>query len=555
MTDKERIERILKIINLEYPDRIKLGKRMNEVYKILAMDELELLTLDQYRGQNMDFVLEKLQKEGLALGDTMRQLDRQIAERFDVKVVDLQSDLALLNQFDVENIRDLPKQITQGMSIEPRNKPPEADYYNKLFEEIAEQNPLDEPNITLNPDGSTTEKLPGGGEINRNVPIEEFGILFGGSPKDTKMPAVLDDIKGTQIYDRTQFHLWSMNLEYQERKKFLNLIMQQYDIAFDYAKNLSTEDKKILMEAMSDRLLRLDERYKDITVKKDVDLSLQELEIFDNLIENDAKNLKKELPGLIDEIKLQNLDIPVDKDLEEGFKIQDNLETSAADEIDGVGLTDEDLNLSTENDNFLLDETDPRNKEKFDEIVSNIDEPLDQNVIDFREKQLEKIIKEVEDATPDVTKITSSQAEMIDNALADAAANLRRGTFESIPGGKGSLTKAIKNRLVSILGDGLNALDAYELGLLLGAVGQPALDPIVKIIFPDVPDDNRPYKERVLENIQRTEQISPTAKAVKKIAPYFPEPVDREYTIYGVPSNRAVQFTSMYGMLGGNNGK
>ncbi len=241
------------------------------------------------------------------------------------------------------------------------------------------------------------------------------------------------------------------------------------------------------------------------------------------------------------------------KDLEEGFKIQDNLETSAADEIDGVGLTDEDLNLSTENDNYLLDETDPRNKEKFGEIVSNIDEPLDQNVIDFREKQLEKIIKEVEDATPDVTKITSSQAEMIDNALADAAANLRRGTFESIPGGKGALTKAIKTRLFSILGDGLNLLDVYELGLLLGAVGQPALDPIVKIIFPDVPDDNRPYKERVLENIQRVEKISPTAKAVKKIAPYFPEPVDREYTIYGVPSNRAVQFTSMYGMLGGNN--
>jgi hypothetical protein len=223
MTDKERIERILKIINLEYPDRIKLGKRMNEVYKILAMDELELLTLDQYRGQNMDFVLEKLQKEGLALGDTMRQLDRQIAERFNVRVVDLQSDLALLNQFDVENMIDLPKQITQGMSIEPRNKPPEADYYNKLFEEIAEQNPLN-----------------------------------------------------------------------------------------------------------------------------------------------------------------------VDKDLEEGFKIQDNLETSAADEIDGVGLTDEDLNLSTdedlnlstENDNFLLDETDPKNKEKFNEIISNIDEPLDQ-VVDF----------------------------------------------------------------------------------------------------------------------------------------------------------------------------
>ena len=48
------------------------------------------------------------------------------------------------------------------------------------------------------------------------------------------------------------------------------------------------------------------------------------------------------------------------------------------------------------------------------------------NVIDFREKQLQKLMEEVEAATPNVTKISSSQAEMIDNALADAAANLRR---------------------------------------------------------------------------------------------------------------------------------
>ena len=186
-------------------------------------------------------------------------------------------------------------------------------------------------------------------------------------------------------------------------------------------------------------------------------------------------------------------------------------------------------------------------------MLINVDTPT--NVVDFREKQLEKLMKEVEDATPNVTKITSSQAEMIDNALADAAANLRRGTFEALPGGKGALTKAIKTRLVSLLGDGLNVLDVYELGLLLGAVGQPAIEPIVKLIFPDVPDDNRPYKEKVLENIQRVEKISPTAKAVKKISEAMPEPDDTEYTIYGVPSNRAVQFTSMYGMLGGNNGE
>ena len=195
------------------------------------------------------------------------------------------------------------------------------------------------------------------------------------------------------------------------------------------------------------------------------------------------------------------------------------------------------------------------NKQTVNQLDELVIKPNDTptNVVDFREKQLQKLLEEVEDATPDVTKITSSQAEMIDNALADAAANLRRGTFESIPGGKGALTKAIKTRLFSILGDGLNLLDVYELGLLFSAVASPALEPLTKIIFPDAPEDNRPYKEKVLENIERIEQISPTAKVVEKISPYFPEPEDKEYTIYGVPSNRKVQFSSMYGMLGGNN--
>ena len=322
MTDKEKFEALLKKINKEFPDRKKLGRRLGEVYQILAMDELELLTLDQYRGQNMDYVLQQLQIEGLALGDTLRELDEEIAKKYNVRYTNLQYDLAQLYEFDVENMRDLPSFMKTGMSAEPLNKSPEA-------------------------------------------------------------------------------------------------------------------------------------------------------------------------------------------------KIVDNV---------------------------------------FNEIVANFDNS-DENVVDFRQKQLEKLMKEVEDATPDVKKITSSQAEMIDNALADAAANLRRGTFEALPGGKGALTKAIKTKLFNILGDGLNVLDVYELGLLLGAVGQPALDPIVKIIFPDAPDDNRPYKERVLENIQRVEKISPTAKAVKKISEAMPEPDDTEYTIYGVPSNRAVQFTSMYGMLGGNNGE
>ena len=166
---------------------------------------------------------------------------------------------------------------------------------------------FDGPDITLNPDGSTTERTPNM-ILNENVPKEDFKLMFGGNPYEKPLPEIFNDIKGTAPYEQTQFHLHSMNLEYQDRKKVLNWAMQQYDIAFEFAKDLSLEDKKILLDEMSLRLLRFDEKYNKITVKKDVDLSLEELTTFDNLIENDAKNLKKELTGIVEEAKFKGMD-------------------------------------------------------------------------------------------------------------------------------------------------------------------------------------------------------------------------------------------------------
>ncbi len=166
---------------------------------------------------------------------------------------------------------------------------------------------FDGPDITLNPDGSTTEKTPSG-SINENVPIEDFKGMVGGNPFDTKLPQILDVLKGSDEYRTTQFILHSMDLEYKDRQKFHSIIKQQYDIYFDLAKDLSTEDKKILLKKLNDRVYELDEKYKKITVKNDVDLSLQELTTFDNVLENDAKNLKKELTGMLDDIKLTDLD-------------------------------------------------------------------------------------------------------------------------------------------------------------------------------------------------------------------------------------------------------
>ncbi len=166
---------------------------------------------------------------------------------------------------------------------------------------------FDGPDITLNPDGSTTERTPNM-ILNENVPKEDFKLMFGGNPYEKPLPEIFNDIKGTAPYEQTQFHLHSMNLEYQDRKKVLNWAMQQYDIAFEFAKDLSLEDKKILLDEMSLRLLRFDEKYNKITVKKDVDLSLEELTTFDNLIENDANNLRNELPGIVEEAKFKGMD-------------------------------------------------------------------------------------------------------------------------------------------------------------------------------------------------------------------------------------------------------
>ena len=496
MTDKERIEQLLNSINKDFPERIDLGKRLKEVYRIMAMDELELLTLDQYQGQNMDYVLQQLQKEGLELGDKITALDKQIKKKFNVSVIDLQSDLALLNQFDVSNMTDLPSDIRNGMTITPRNEIPQADYYNKVFDEIVEQNPLDEPDVTLNPDGSITEKSPGL-TSNTNVPIEEFTGLIN---YDAEIPKIFDDLKGTTEYSRMKIIKGSVANEIKS-KKFAQLILNMYDILGEYAKDLSTEDKKLLVERVNDRTYGLDEKYKDIVVIPDEKLSLEQLNRIDDAIADLNKNFKNELPGLLDEMKLRDLDFVSDANVED-------------------------------------------------------------NVVDFREAQLKKLMEEVEEATPDVKKITPTQAEMIDNALADAAANMRRESFEALPGGKGAVTRAIKNRLIGILGDGINLLDVYELALLGGAIGGPALEPLMPLIFPslkDTPKDDKTYGQKVIENIQAIEKISPTAIATNKVIDALPDE-QRDFNMYGVNTkdinqNYTANFSSMYGMLGGNNGK
>ena len=124
--------------------------------------------------------------------------------------------------------------------------------------------------------------------------------------------------------------------------------------------------------------------------------------------------------------------------------------------------------------------------------------------------------------------ITPEQAKLIDEALDDMIAQERRGNFKAIPGGKNSVKNIIKRRLANI----------------------PAIDPIIKLIFPDTPDDDRSYGEKVMENLQRVENISPTAQVIKKIDEKLPDE-KRKYNTFGVPENYSANFSPFYGILGG----
>ena len=86
------------------------------------------------------------------------------------------------------------------------------------------------------------------------------------------------------------------------------------------------------------------------------------------------------------------------------------------------------------------------------------------------------------------------------------------------------ISKLLKNKAKLLAIDGINALDVYEIGLILGALIEPgvekALNPIMPILFPGIDKekikDNKSYKEQVIKNLQITSKISPTDIALDK---------------------------------------
>ena len=107
---------------------------------------------------------------------------------------------------------------------------------------------------------------------------------------------------------------------------------------------------------------------------------------------------------------------------------------------------------------------------------------------------------------------------------------------EDIPNvSKQSLKKALSSRVKKTLVGGIDALDMYELGLiglaLLEPAVQKALNPIMPMIVPGFKGklDSKTYGQQVIENLQTTAKISPTAKAAEKFAEM---PDQGEYNSY-----------------------
>ena len=151
-------------------------------------------------------------------------------------------------------------------------------------------------------------------------------------------------------------------------------------------------------------------------------------------------------------------------------------------------------------------------------------------VTEMEEYRFKKLIEEVDDATPDVTKITPEQARTIDDAIEESMALLSRERFELIQGSKNrpfkniditydQAFKAIKNKLVNIFADGVTLVDAYELGLIImsitGAV-DTSVEGIIDIVFPNDTKDNRSFPEKVIANLDDLAPYSPTEQFLRK---------------------------------------
>ena len=202
-------------------------------------------------------------------------------------------------------------------------------------------------------------------------------------------------------------------------------------------------------------------------------------------------------------------------------------------------MVDDDTSFAMEQQGF--DEVAETNK-AFEQELTNTNDPLndfdgpaydaqtmDRDIPNQIDEDYAKLLQENSIVDDDIVDMDD-----IDKPITDVDNYLNNNLADNVAT-KNLLRKTITNRIKSLAIGGLNMLDAYELGLIGAALIEPAvqkaLKPIMPLIFPGYKGkvDSKTYSEQVIENLQATAKISPTAKAAEKIASM---PKQEEYNSY-----------------------
>jgi len=408
-----------------------------------------------------------------------------------------------------------------------------------ILDEIDEA--LDEE-IIENPDGSITRKGPGY-EYRENVPLEEFAGITS-NPYDYKLPKAFDDIAQSGPYQRAQIMLTSVEKEILSGK-FRELVLNQYDMFYEFAKDLPADEQIALLEAQNNRVLMLQERpainsdrrdlFK-IVVTPDQDLSLEELDLINAQIQDDLENYPKELQKTLDDYSASKIisdndiaDLGLDEDdLADGDAMTERF-LDEGDEVDKAARELDELELARELG--IVEEGPMDTSNLSDDAKDKLD-----NLADDETKAQFYDMNDIEEFANGNTRITPEQARELQEMTgifqnkADEIAN--KLPLETVVRNK--LSKKLSEmtvRWTTFSGAG-ELLDIYETAVLLfyGLVAaKPELEKLATNYMIDMynimaepygakinRDEYTPDWKYINEQLENAERITPTDIIIKK---------------------------------------
>jgi len=179
-----------------------------------------------------------------------------------------------------------------------------------------------------------------------------------------------------------------------------------------------------------------------------------------------------------------------------------------------------------------------------DMFPDNLDNALTDDEIFMRDVQpkIDDYYADIAANEPNINDVNSyyeslnqADQELIDAHYENMIDDAQTIKVNDVPVTGKVIKQTIKNRLKKLAIGGINALDMYELGLIGMALVEPAvqkaLNPIMPMIVPGFKGklDSKTYGQQVIENLQTTAKISPTAKVAEKFAEM---PDQGEYNSY-----------------------